>query len=53
MNEEYDIEKAREAIKADLLMKFARQDWHGVADAAMDLRDLEAFLLGKEGAAHP
>jgi hypothetical protein len=50
---EYDPAKAREAVKADLLEKFAREDWHGVADAAMDLRDIDAFVAGKTGAKHP
>jgi hypothetical protein len=29
-----------------LLMKVKTRDWHGVADAAMDLRELEAFWRG-------
>lgn len=29
-----------------LLMKVGTQDWHGVADAAMDLRELEAYWKG-------
>lgn len=33
---------ASAAIQADLLWKFSRGDWHGVADAACDLRVLEA-----------
>lgn len=31
-------------IKGYLKMKVEEQDWHGVADAAMDLRELEAQL---------
>lgn len=31
-----------------LLLKVDEQDWHGVADAAMDLRDLESYLLALE-----
>lgn len=31
-------------LVADLLGKVETEDWHGVADAAMDLRDLEAQL---------
>ena len=33
----YSAEEQRERVKQDLLQKFAREDWHGVADAAMDL----------------
>lgn len=29
-----------------LLMKVETRDWHGVADAAMDLRELEALWKG-------
>jgi hypothetical protein len=32
----------RDVMKADLLAKFYRADWHGVSDAANDLRVLEA-----------
>ena len=31
-------------IIADLESKVEAQDWHGVADAAMDLRELDAQL---------
>lgn len=31
-------------IKSYLKMKVEEHDWHGVADAAMDLRELEAQL---------
>lgn len=30
------------AIEKDMLGKIERRDWHGVADCAMDLRELEA-----------
>lgn len=40
------LERKREATKADLLMKFEDADFHGVADAAMDLRDIESELKG-------
>lgn len=30
----------RAAIITDMLWKLARRDWHGVADCAMDLREL-------------
>lgn len=32
----------REALLAYLRMKVEQEDWHGVADAACDLRELEA-----------
>ncbi len=53
MPNKYDPAVHREEVKKDLLSKFAREDWHGVADAAMDLRDIDAFVLGKNGAEHP
>lgn len=28
-----------------LIMKSSETDWHGTADAAMDLRDLEAAII--------
>lgn len=31
-------------IISDLLSKVEAEDWHGVADAAMDLREIEAKL---------
>ena len=40
------LERKREATKADLLMKFEDDDWHGTADAAMDLRDIDSELKG-------
>lgn len=33
---------AAQSIQLDLLWKFSRGDWHGVSDAANDLRVLEA-----------
>lgn len=30
----------KRVIILDMLWKLARQDWHGVADCAMDLREL-------------
>lgn len=38
--------KQRDVIRADLLGKYDREDWHGVADAAMDLRDLDEYWRG-------
>ncbi len=40
----------RETLIAYLTMKVAEQDWHGVADAAMDLRELDAESRGAEKA---
>ena len=31
-----------------LLLKVKEEDWHGVADAAMDIRDIESEKLGAE-----
>lgn len=31
-----------ELMKKYLLLKFEQADWHGVADAAMDLREMQA-----------
>jgi hypothetical protein len=36
--------RRREAIKADLLLKFEVGDWHGVQDCASDIREIEAML---------
>lgn len=38
------LEKRKTAIRADLLLKVEAEDWHGVADAAMDLREIDAQL---------
>jgi len=40
------LERKRDATKADLMLKFEDGDYHGVADAAMDLRDIESELIG-------
>lgn len=34
---------------AYLILKINDEDWHGVADAAMDLREIEAKLEVLEG----
>ena len=31
-----------EKMKQYLLLKFEEEDWHGVCDAGMDIRDLES-----------
>lgn len=41
------------ALRDDLLGKFYRADWHGVSDAANDLRVLEAKEEGRLGQAKP
>lgn len=38
------LKKRRAIIIADLLSKAEAEDWHGVADAAMDLREIDAKL---------
>lgn len=38
------LRKRKAIIVADLLSKAEAEDWHGVADAAMDLREIEAKL---------
>lgn len=40
------LKRKREATKADLLMKFEDQDWHGVQDCGSDLRDIDSELAG-------
>jgi hypothetical protein len=32
----------KEVMLAYLLLKVRQEDWHGVADAAMDIREMEA-----------
>jgi len=38
------LAKRRVIVIADLLAKVEADDWHGVADAAMDLREIDAML---------
>lgn len=38
------LEKRRRVVIADLQSKVEAEDWHGVADAAMDLREIDAQL---------
>lgn len=38
----------RELLIEYLKMKVYEEDWHGVADAAMDLREVDAFQRGLE-----
>ena len=39
---EYTIRQRFEIYQMYLQMKIFERDWHGVADAAMDLREIEA-----------
>lgn len=34
------LEEKLELMKEYLLLRFAEGDWHGVADAAMDIREI-------------
>lgn len=36
------------AIEIDMQGKIHRRDWHGVADCAMDLRELDALERGRQ-----
>lgn len=38
------LSKQLDRMKSYLLLKFEVSDWHGVADAAMDIREIEAKL---------
>lgn len=38
------LEKRRTTTIADLQSKMEAEDWHGVADAAMDLREIDVAL---------
>lgn len=42
-------QEQRDALIADMRGKMHREDWHGVADAANDLRELEAEWRGRVG----
>ncbi len=45
MNEKVEkLEKKRERLHAYILDKLEERDYHGVADAAMDLRELEVAI---------
>lgn len=48
MMDEYKTYEAQRRILIEYLhVMIARSDWHGVADVAMDLRELEAEQRGK------
>jgi hypothetical protein len=38
------LERRRAVIISDLLLKVEVADWHGVADAAMDLREIDMAI---------
>lgn len=40
------LKRHRKTMMRYLLMKFEERDWHGVQDAASDLRDIESELKG-------
>lgn len=49
INEYIDYLKKRKSKMVDyLLLKVSEEDWHGVADAAMDIRDIESERIGAE-----
>jgi hypothetical protein len=47
------LHRRRVVTISDLLVKAENEDWHGVADAAMDLRELDATLKAYEQAMNP
>lgn len=42
------LRKRRETMMEYLIMKFSEWDWHGVQDAASDIRDIESEMRGVE-----
>lgn len=42
------LKERRDKLILYLKMKVEEEDWHGVADAAMDLREIDAKLQEKE-----
>jgi hypothetical protein len=40
------LRRSKGLMRAYLLAKVEEEDWHGVQDAASDLRDIEAELKG-------
>lgn len=43
-------DEQRETYLRYMQMKIEQRDWHGVADCAMDLRELEVEEKNKQGA---
>lgn len=49
MNRNYtDYATQKEILLEYLQVKIAQEDWHGVADVAMDIREMEAATKTKE-----
>lgn len=46
MGEAMSIDEQIKIVEMDMHGKIERRDWHGVADCAMDLRDIEAYKRG-------
>lgn len=44
LNQVEKLEKEKEGMVRYLLLKVDAEDWHGVADAAMDIREIEAKI---------
>ncbi len=42
MTKKQQLLEDKKVLVTYLLLKAAHEDWHGVADAAMDLREIEA-----------
>lgn len=42
----FELGSDRKRMVEYALMKLRQEDWHGLADAAMDLRDIDAEVLG-------
>ena len=47
-----ELPDKRALLIAYLKMKVDEEDWHGVADAAMDLREIDARLAERKERAH-
>jgi hypothetical protein len=44
-----DLNKEIDGLTEYMKLKMQQRDWHGVADAAMDIRELEAQILILKG----
>lgn len=52
-NEFLSYEKQKQVLVEYLKMKVYREDWHGVSDAAMDIREIEKEIeKGKNDGKH-
>lgn len=43
---EAELQRQRAVMKGYLRVKLREEDWHGVQDAASDLRDIDSELAG-------